>query len=181
MNQKTDLPTNPTIMLALSLWSKIDEQIELTKRLMALIPADQLQWRPNPEVFRIGDLLGHLLETAAGFCAALYALCPDQLGHFINLREQPVNHFCGAEEAIARLSDYQKHIEEGFALLDDKDLKRSLPTRFLPAGESALTILLGNFEHLINHKYQLFFYLKLLGVIVKTPELYHFRGAPTPE
>lgn len=181
MDQKTGVSTSPTSLLAQSLWAKIDEQIELTKRLIALIPADHLQWRPKPEVFRVGDLLGHLLEAAAGFCAALYALCPDQLGYFINLREQPVNHFCGIEEAIARLGDYQKHIAEGFDLLKDEDLKRSLPTRFLPEGESALTILLGNFEHLTNHKYQLFFYLKLLGVSVKTPELYHFRGAQNPE
>jgi hypothetical protein len=40
-----------------------------------------------------------------------------------------------------------------------------------------MTVMLGNLEHYINHKHQLFFYLKLLGVKVGTPDLYHFRGA----
>jgi hypothetical protein len=38
------------------------------------------------------------------------------------------------------------------------------------------TLLLGNLEHLINHKHQLFLYLKLMGVPVGTPDLYQFRG-----
>ena len=43
-----------------------------------------------------------------------------------------------------------------------------------------LTLLLGNLEHLVNHKHQLFSYLKLLGAPVRTPDLYRLRGkAPT--
>ncbi len=37
------------------------------------------------------------------------------------------------------------------------------------------TLLLGNLEHLINHKHQLFTYLKQMGVPVATPDLYRFR------
>jgi len=39
-----------------------------------------------------------------------------------------------------------------------------------------LTLLLGNLEHLINHKHQLFSYLKQMGVPVATPDLYQLRG-----
>jgi hypothetical protein len=39
-----------------------------------------------------------------------------------------------------------------------------VPSVFVPEGEQLATLLLGNLEHLINHKYQLFFYLKLLGI-----------------
>jgi uncharacterized damage-inducible protein DinB len=172
---------SPTTILAQALWGKIGEQIQLTERLMTRIPADKLEWRPLPDAFRVGDLLGHLLETLAGFCAALYKLYPHQLNHFSQLRDQQVNHLCGVEEASERLGEYQKHLKEGFALLTDEDLKRPLATLFLPEGESALMILLGNLEHLINHKYQLFFYLRLLGVPVKTPELYQFRGPQNPK
>jgi hypothetical protein len=38
-----------------------------------------------------------------------------------------------------------------------------------------LTLLLGNLEHLISHKYQLLTYLKLAGVTVGTPDIYRFR------
>jgi hypothetical protein len=43
--------------------------------------------------------------------------------------------------------------------------------------ESVMTLLLGNLEHLVNHKYQLFVYLKLLGVPVATRDLYCWRGS----
>jgi hypothetical protein len=52
-----------------------------------------------------------------------------------------------------------------------------LPTVFVPQEELLMTILLGNLEHLMNHKYQLFFYLKLLGIPVATQDLYKLRGA----
>ena len=51
-----------------------------------------------------------------------------------------------------------------------------MPTVFVPQGESILTLLLGNLEHLINHKHQLFTYLKQMGVPVATPDLYRFRA-----
>ena len=43
--------------------------------------------------------------------------------------------------------------------------------------ESVLTLLLGNLEHLVNHKYQLFVYLKILGVPVGTGDIYCWRGS----
>lgn len=155
--------------------TKLEEQIERALHLIALIPPDKLEWKPQPDSLRVCDLLGHLLECLAGFCATLYAVNSDRLSHFMLLRELPVNHCCGAEEAGARIRDYTSHIKEGFELLDDGDLARRVPTVFVPDGEAVLTVLLGNLEHLINHKYQLFFYLKMLGVEVTTSDLYRIR------
>ncbi len=56
-----------------------------------------------------------------------------------------------------------------------------MPTVFVPEGEAILTLLLGNLEHLINHKYQLFLYLKMLDVPVATRDFYRSRGRATPE
>jgi len=42
--------------------------------------------------------------------------------------------------------------------------------------EALLTLLLGNLEHFINHQYQLFAYLKMLGVPLGTRDLYVWRG-----
>jgi hypothetical protein len=155
--------------------SKLEEQIERTQHLIALIPPDKLEWKPQPDSLRVCDLLGHLLECLAGFCATLYAVSSDRLAHFAHLRELPVNHCCGIEEASERIRDYGLHIREGFALLDDDDFARRVATVFVPAGEAVMTLLLGNLEHLVNHKYQLFFYLKLLGAGVKTGDLYRMR------
>ena len=161
--------------LAGVLLSKLEEQIELADHLITLIPPDKLEWKPLPDSLRVGDLLGHLLECLAGFCAALYAASPDRLAHFGRLRELSVNHCCGIEEARDRMQDYAGHITEGFGLLRDDDLARRIQTVFVPEGEALMTILLGNLEHFINHKHQLFFYLKLLGVRVATSDLYRIR------
>lgn len=161
--------------LAALVFSKLEEQIERTEHLITLIPPDKLEWRPQPNSFRVCDLLGHLLECLAGVCATLYALDPKELSHFARLREQRVNHCCGVEEAVLRIAEYRDHVRQGFVLVTDEDLSRRLATVFVPEGEAALTLLLGNLEHLINHKYQLFSYLKLLGIQVETADLYRIR------
>jgi hypothetical protein len=135
-----------------------------------------LQWRPPiPGAWPAGELLGHLLDCVAGFCAVLYAANPEQLQDLANLRLLPVNHVCGPRQARERIELYRLHIDRGFALLKDADLDRKLPTVFVPGGEPLLTLLLGNLEHLINHKHQLFMYLKLMAVNVGTADLYRFR------
>jgi hypothetical protein len=168
--------------LSRSLFAKLGEQAERAQHLISLVPAGKLDWRPEAaNAVSVGELLGHLLECLAGFCAALYALHPGPLEHFAALRTLPVNHSCKIDEARRRIADYMSHIEEGFRHVTDQDLARRIPTVFVPAGEPALAILLGNLEHLINHKYQLFFYLKLLGVSVSTPDLYQLRGQQSPD
>ena len=151
-------------MLGAALLDKINEQIERTSHLIGLVPAEQMDWSPHPGDWTMRDLIAHLLDCMSGFCAVLVAAAPQRLAHFRNLREIP-----------GSIEIYRSHIEEGFALLTDGDLARRVPTVFVAEGESILTLLLGNLEHLINHKHQLFNYLKQLGVPVATPDLYRFR------
>src|SRR5262245_23557183 len=146
--------------------SKLEEQTDRAQHLIDLIPEDKANWRPVPNSLSVCEILGHLLECLAGFCATLYAMKPEELAHFLRLRDLPVSHCCEIAEARERIRVYLNSIREGFALLNDEDLGRTIPTVFVPSGEAAMTILLGNLEHFINHKYQLFFYLKLLGVSV---------------
>jgi hypothetical protein len=154
--------------LCAALLAKIDEQAERTIHLAGLVPADG-----HPEV---AGLLGHLLECLAGFCAVLVAAAPETLAHFAALRELPVNHACAPSEAIQRINVYRAHIHTGFAALTDSDLARLIPTVFVTAGEPLLTLFLGNLEHLVNHKHELFTRLKRMNVPVATPDLYRLRG-----
>ncbi|HLG14041.1 MAG TPA: DinB family protein [Blastocatellia bacterium] len=167
MSDSRDLP--PLIL------TKLAEQVERTEHLLSFVPPESIEWRPHESARQLGELLGHLLECLAGFCAALYAAYPERLAHFSRLRGLPVNHRCGIDEARARIREYMSCIEEGFALITDDDLGRRIPTVFAAEGEALLTILLGNFEHLVNHKHELFFYLKLLGVSLSTSDLYFPR------
>jgi hypothetical protein len=164
-------------VLCTSLLSKIEEQIERTDRLIALFPESRLDWRPPIKgAFSPAILMGHMLECLAGFCAALYAASPDRLARFLELRRLPVNHRCASEEARDRIGVYNACIREGFELIQDSDLAMLIPTVFVKGGEPLMTLLLGNLEHLINHKHQLFTYLKLVGVEVVSRDLYAFRG-----
>jgi uncharacterized damage-inducible protein DinB len=159
-----------------SLVAKIDEQIERTLHLTGMVPASQLQAQPISGAWNIGELLGHLLDCLAGFCAVLAAAYPERLAHFAELRSLPVNQSIEPDEARVRIAQYRAYLSEGFALLDDAELARKLSTLFVPEGETLATLLLGNLEHLINHKRELFLYLKLIGVKVSSEDLYRFRG-----
>jgi hypothetical protein len=165
-------------ILTESVIAKIREQVEQAEHLVARLPAGCDAWRPDAPsgAFRVDQLLGHLLECLAGFCAVLLAAKPAALPHFADLRARHVSGPCFSYEAAPRMREALGRIEEGFAHVTDADLARRIPTVFVAEGETVLTLLLGNLEHLINHKHQLFFYLKLLGVAVGTPDLYRLRG-----
>jgi hypothetical protein len=166
-----------TRSLCVSLLTKIHEQVDGAGHLTRLLPAECLDWTPPiPGAWPVGVLLGHILDCMAGFCAVLFAFEPQRLGHFVSLRELPVNHRCTSDEAGRRMAIYRTHIDEGFLLLRDANLGQQVPTVFVEQGESLLTLLLGNLEHLVNHKHQLFTYLKMLGVSVTSRDLYHFHG-----
>src|SRR5262245_50700107 len=108
--------------LCASLHAKIDEQIERTQHLLALIPPESGSWTPPVAgAWPVDFLLGHLLECLAGFCAVLVAAEPERLAHFGELRGQPVNHACSPAEAAARIVRYRTHIAEGFTVLRDED------------------------------------------------------------
>ena len=173
-----DSEPRPTeAVLCAALLEKIQEQIERTVHLITLLPSDQRNWTPAiPGAWPVEMLLGHLLDCLAGFCAVLSAAEPERLAHFSELRSWPVNYACSPGDALGRIALYRERIEEGFALLADSDLARTLSTVFSEHGEPVLTLLLGNLEHLINHKHQLFTYLKQMGVEVSTRDLYRFRG-----
>jgi hypothetical protein len=167
----------PANVIVQSIRFKVREQVEITESLIRLLSPECLKWRPQApsDAMDVGHLLGHVLDCLAGFCAVFQAAFPDLFHDLEHLRSLPVNHFCPPEEAIDRIHLYAATIERGFDLCTDEDLSRMLRTAFA-SSESITTLLLGNLEHIINHKHQLFLYMKLLGLPVATRDLYRFRG-----
>lgn len=159
-----------------SIRAKVREQIDKLEHLAGLVPAERIHWNPQlpPTSVDTGHVLGHLLECLAGFCAVFYATFPDKLTGLAELRSLEVNHCCLPDEAIERMREYAGKIDEGFSLCTDEDLRRVIPTVFT-SGESVATLLLGNLEHLVSHKYQLFLYLKMSGVPLTTRDIYCWR------
>jgi hypothetical protein len=175
--------TLPERAIVESVAGKVLENIERTEHLVSLVPANRLEWRPDfasnlPEVSDLGHVLGHLLDCLSGFCAAFYAAFPVELADFVELRSIAVNQSYAPEEARGKMRVYAAHMERGFQRCTDVDLARRIQTVFAPEGETLLAILLGNLEHLINHKYQLFLYLKLSGARVTSQDIYRWRGTP---
>jgi uncharacterized damage-inducible protein DinB len=153
-----------------SILAKIHEQIERTDHLVGLLSPGQLNWTPEiPGAWSTGQILNHILDCLGGICAFLMAVYPEQLAYFQRLREERI------DRPRDGLVLFQKHIDQGFVLLKDSDLSKPIPTVFVKSGEPVMTLLLGNLEHLINHKHQLFMYLKLMGASVASRDLYHFR------
>ncbi len=166
--------------LVSSMAEKVMESIERSEHLVSLVPANLLGWRPQlppgmPEAKDLGRILGHLLECVAGFCAAFYGAFPADLADFLELRAMAVAESGSVIEVREKIKLYQVQIRRGFQCCTDEDLRRRIPTVFVPDGQTLLTVLLGNLEHLINHKYQLFFYLKLAGLKVGSQDIYKWR------
>lgn len=167
--------------LSLDFWAKIDEQVELLTGIVARLPQGHLEWvPPMPETEApapkcLGQVLGHLLQCLAGVLAVLHAAHPERLSGLMELKRLPVNHLCTESEALERIAQYRRHIREGFEVLEDEDLYRKTPTVFVRDGESLFTLLLGNFEHIVNHKHEVFVYAKRLGVPLVSRDLYRFR------
>ncbi len=156
------------------------EAIERVEHLISRVPADRITWKaPMPanvtQANDLGQTLGHLLDCTAGFCAVFRAAFPIEFGDFDKLREMSLNGSWSAEEASKGLRMFAGYIARGFELCSDADLARKIPTVFVPEGETLATLLLGNLEHLNNHKYQMFLYLKLAGVEVGSRDIYRLR------
>ena len=163
-----------------SLAEKVSETIERTEHLVSLVPPNLLDWCPKlpaeiPKADDLGHSLSHLLVCLSGFCAAFHRAFPGELGDFLELRAIAIGESCPPVEAQAGIKLYEARIQRGFRCCTDEDLSRRIPTLFAPEGQTLLTILLSNLEHLINHKYQLFFHLKLAGLKLGSRDIYKWR------
>ena len=152
----------PTRSITAILAGQITTDADLLTDLLALAPVHQPDFRPPwLPAFSLAELTTHLTESLAGLAACFHRLHPDRLAHFLT---------------APRDSTTLRHlIAEGFAATTDSDLDRAIPTYFTPTGEPFLSVLLVNQQHLHHHTYQLFVYLKLLGIPVETRHLYRFK------
>ena len=54
--------------LCAALLDKLGEQIERTSHLIGLVPAAQMDWKPQPGDWTTAELIGHLVDCTSGFC-----------------------------------------------------------------------------------------------------------------
>lgn len=134
-----------------------------TRRVVACIPPDQLEWSHRPGAFTFGDLLRHLAsierymyaETVAGW-PSRYSGCGRDLAD-------------GYEAVLAYFDRLDTEAKTIFAGLTDADLEHKCRT---PAGTSITTWkwLRAMCEHEAHHRGQIYLMLNMLQV--PTPPLF---------
>jgi hypothetical protein len=148
--------------------ARVDEDLALIEEMLALVPEGSSEWRPPwADGFSVGELAGHLAESCGGICGCLARLRPSLAW----TRAEPAEF----KESLRVIAAYRGLTREGFALVEDGDLMRVIPSYFVPDGEPFLALLLVNLKHVNHHAHQLFVYLRLMGVPVGTRQLYRFK------
>ncbi len=140
-----------------------------TRRVIACVPADRLEWTYKEGKFTLGDLIRHIAAIERYMYAETVQLRPSRYaGHGRDLAD-------GYDNVMAFLDRMHHESMAIFAGLSDADLQRKCVT---PAG-APITIwkwLRAMVEHEIHHRGEMYVYLGLLGV--PRPPLY---GVTEPE
>jgi uncharacterized damage-inducible protein DinB len=134
-----------------------------TRRVVALIPPDALEWAPAPGKFTFGDLVRHLAGIERWMYAETVHGRPSRYpGHGRDLAD-------GLDATLAYYDRLHAESRALFAALDDAALDRRAVT---PAGTPITTWkwLRAMLEHEAHHRGQLYLMLGLRGV--PTPPIY---------
>ncbi len=136
---------------------------ERTRRVVARVPDEQMEWRHAPGRFSFGDLIRHLAALERYMFAENVAGRPSAYpGHGRELAD-------GAD-AVRRYFE-EMHVEamEIFRALSDEDLQRRCTT---PGGASLAVWkwLRAMVEHEVHHRGQLYLMLGMIGV--ETPPIF---------
>ena len=151
-----------------------------TETLMKMAPKDKLNWKPAEGNFlTLGQVLEHLttgLEGARCFITGDWGVELTPEGELPPEMEMlpPAEKFpsCDPDTALKKLDESYRSAKESLGKLSEEEFRSKMVKA--PWGEEGAmwAMLLSLLEHQINHKYQLFFYLKMLGLPVNTITLY---------
>lgn len=140
--------------------------------MLRMVPADKLAWKPGPTFMNLGQLICHLSGGVGADLAVLVSgnwPTPEEMNQSMKLENIPA---CSVEEALSRLEKDKTTLREVLSSIAEEDFANKVVS--VPWGwQSKMERMALEFrEHFINHKMQLFTYLKLLGLRVNTNTLY---------
>jgi len=140
--------------------------------LLRMVPADKLNWKPGPTFMSLGQLICHLSGGVGSDLNVLLAgtwPSAEEMEKGMKTENIPA---CGVEEALAKLERDKTTLREVLARITEDDFANKVVS--VPWGwRSKFERMALDFrEHFVNHKMQLFTYLKLLGLPVNTATLY---------
>jgi hypothetical protein len=148
------------------------QSIQPAEKLIGMVPADKLNWKPGPTFMSIGQVLSHLSDGVGGGLETLVS------GKWPSMEEMEVGMklenmtSCGIQEALSKLEKDKATLRATLDEMSEDDFTNrvvSVPWGWKAKIEIMSVAFLGHFN---NHKMQLFTYLKLLGLPVNTESLY---------
>ena len=140
------------------------------EKMLKMVPADKLGWKPGPNFLSMGQLVCHL---AGGIGAELDMMLKNAWPEMGDIAEGLKNMpSCSVQEALEKLEKDRSVLREVLAGMTEDDFANKIVS--VPWGwKSKMELMALNFrDHFVNHKMQLFTYLKLLGLPVNTETLY---------
>jgi uncharacterized damage-inducible protein DinB len=142
------------------------------EKLIGMVPADKLNWRPGPTFMSVGQLICHLSDGLGGGLEMLLSgkwPSMEEMAEGMKLENLPS---CSLQEAQDKLEKDKKTLRQVLDGVSQKNFTNKVVS--VPWGMTAKMepMAIHFLEHFTNHKMQLFTYLKLLGLPVNTETLY---------
>ncbi|OGC79600.1 MAG: hypothetical protein A2145_04950 [candidate division Zixibacteria bacterium RBG_16_40_9] len=130
------------------------------------IPAEKLDYKPSREIYSLKDLFKHMYANQK------FYLTTAKLGK-MNISDYKRL----MAESPETKQDLQKYIQSTFAetkelFKDEKILSKKVST--IAGIRSVFHLFLGELEHQIHHRAQIYTYLRMLGI--KPPDSGYFMG-----
>ena len=152
--------------------SAFNQIVAGTEAMLAAVPEDQLDWRPHPRSWTLGELATHLANlpnwTMATLSVSEFDISPADGG------PPPLAALASGAEIVAALQTSAAAARSAIEGCSDGDLEG--PWTMLVGGEARFTlpkgVVLRTFimDHMIHHRAQLGVYLRMLDVPV--PQLF---------
>lgn len=153
--------------------SYYDYLIKSTEILFQQVPPEKIDWKPTENSFTIGQQMAHLVGSIEVYA---HGITTGEWG-FKSMRERFLMNrhtpTVSVDEAIKLLHQNHAEFRRLVGGLSEEEFSRGeIDSPQLGGSFSRWRIGLLGIEHHLNHKAELFMYLKLLGVKVNSGHLY---------
>ncbi len=147
-------------------------QLEPTEPMFLRVPPEQINWKPTEDSFTAGQLMFHMATAlrfnGKGIKHNEWEL-PSLRHVFVSNRKTPT---ASVEECVSAYREHSAFFLDVFTGMSDEEfLTGELDTLQLGRTQKWRMSLFA-LEHHLNHKAELFMYLKMMGIKVNSKDLY---------
>lgn len=135
----------------ISTWNRVHKQ---SLKVMRVVPADRMDWRPSEGMFTLRELVTHLPESELGFARTAIAGSTQKVGLDLSTSSP--------DEIVSVFEEQHRRLVEEVSNFDEEKMNEEIE---IYGKRMRRKILLWSMtEHEIHHRGQLYTYLRLVGV-----------------